>query len=68
MATRRKPPVAAWKPGQSGNPKGRPAGTGEVAKIRAAIALQLPDLLERLMAQAQAVLQFRRHSKRCGRV
>ena len=51
MATK-KAPAHAWKPGQSGNPKGRPTGTGEVAKIRAAIALQVPALLERLMAQA----------------
>ena len=52
MATRRKPAAAAWKPGQSGNPKGRPAGTGEVAKLRAAIADRVPELLSKLMAQA----------------
>ena len=52
MATRRKPPAAAWKPGQSGNPKGRPTGTGEVAKLRAAIADRVPELLSKLMAQA----------------
>ena len=52
MATRRKPPAAAWKPGQSGNPKGRPAGSGEVAKLRAAIADRVPELLKKLMAQA----------------
>lgn len=51
MATR-KPPAAAWKPGQSGNPKGRPAGSGEVAKLRAAIADRVPELLSKLMAQA----------------
>ena len=51
MATR-KPPAAAWKPGQSGNPKGRPAGSGEVAKLRAAIADRVPELLAKLMAQA----------------
>ena len=44
--TTRKPPAAAWKPGQSGNPKGRPAGTGEVGKLRAAIAKRVPDLLD----------------------
>ena len=54
MATRRKPPAAAWKPGQSGNPKGRPAGTGEVAKLRAAIAGQVPAILESLTAAALA--------------
>ena len=52
MATRRNPPAAAWKPGQSGNPKGRPAGTGEVAKLRAAIADRVPELLAAMMARA----------------
>ena len=52
MAIRRKPPAAAWKPGQSGNPKGRPAGTGEVAKLRAAIADRVPELLAAMMARA----------------
>ena len=52
MATRRKPPAAAWKPGQSGNPQGRPAGSGGVAKLRAAIADRVPELLSKLMAQA----------------
>ena len=54
MATRRKPPAAAWKPGQSGNPKGRPAGTGEVAKLRAAIAGSVPAILESLTTAALA--------------
>lgn len=53
MATR-KPPAAAWKPGQSGNPKGRPAGSGEVAKLRAAIAGQVPAILQSLTAAALA--------------
>ena len=53
MATR-KPPAAAWKPGQSGNPKGLPAGSGEVAKLRAAIAGQVPAILESLTAAALA--------------
>ena len=53
MATR-KPPAAAWKPGQSGNPKGRPPGAGEVAKLRAAIAGQVPAILESLTAAAMA--------------
>ena len=54
MATRRKPPAAAWKPGQSGNPKGRPTGTGEVAKLRAAIAGNVPAILESLTTAALA--------------
>lgn len=48
----RKPPAAAWKPGQSGNPAGRKPGTGEVAKLRAAIADRVPELLAKLMTQA----------------
>jgi len=31
-----------WKAGQSGNPAGRPAGVGEVSKVRAAIAERIP--------------------------
>jgi len=53
MATR-KPPAAAWKPGQSGNPKGRPPGVGEVAKLRAAIADNVPAILESLTTAALA--------------
>ncbi len=53
MATR-KPPAAAWKPGQSGNPKGRPTGTGEVARMRAAIAGNVPAILDSLTSAALA--------------
>lgn len=48
----RKVPRTAWKAGQSGNPRGRKAGTGEVAQIRAAIAGRLPELLDKLMQRA----------------
>lgn len=41
-----------WKPGQSGNPAGRTPGTGEVAKIRAAIADRVPELLDAMMTRA----------------
>lgn len=51
MTERRKPP-GRWKPGESGNPKGRTPGTGEVAKLRAAIADRVPELLAKLMTQA----------------
>ena len=51
--TTKKPP-AAWKPGQSGNPKGRPTGTGEVAKLRAAIAASVPAILQSLTSAAIA--------------
>ena len=51
--TTKKPP-AAWKPGQSGNPAGRPPGTGEVAKLRAAIAGNVPAILKSLTDAAIA--------------
>lgn len=52
MTTAKKRPPGRWKVGESGNPAGRKPGTGEVAKIRAAIADRVPELLEKLMAQA----------------
>ena len=50
---RAKPP-RAWKPGQSGNPAGRKPGTGEVAKLRAAISEHVPAIVERLTEAALA--------------
>lgn len=41
-----------WKPGESGNPKGRKPGTGEVGRIRASIAARVPELLAAMMARA----------------
>lgn len=52
MTMTKKAPPHAWKPGQSGNPTGRKPGTGEVAKIRAAIADKVPDILNALLARA----------------
>ncbi len=43
MSDKNRPP-GAWKPGESGNPKGRPLGVGEVSKLRAAIAERVPEL------------------------
>jgi hypothetical protein len=48
----KKAPPHAWKAGQSGNPKGRPAGAGEVSKIRAAISERVPELLAAMMTKA----------------
>jgi len=43
-----------WKPGESGNPNGRPAGAGEVAKLRDSISVHIPDILEKLVTKAKA--------------
>jgi len=42
-----------WKPGVSGNPKGRPQGTGEVAKLRASISEHVPEIVKKLVEQAK---------------
>lgn len=47
-----KKPTGGWKPGQSGNPAGRKPGTGEVAKLRAAIAKRVPDIVDAMMTKA----------------
>ena len=53
MTERKKPPAGhGWKKGQSGNPAGRPRGSGEVSKLRAAIAGRVPEILDKLMRQA----------------
>ncbi|TSA15834.1 MAG: hypothetical protein D4R79_00070 [Comamonadaceae bacterium] len=52
MTTAKQKPPGRWKPGESGNPKGRTPGSGEVAKIRASISARVPDILARLIEQA----------------
>lgn len=42
-----------WKPGQSGNPKGKPKGSGEVQKLREAISLHVPGIIKQLLTAAQ---------------
>jgi hypothetical protein len=42
----------SWKPGQSGNPAGRPPGGGKIGKLRAAIGERVPELLAAMMVKA----------------
>jgi hypothetical protein len=44
----------AFKKGQSGNPKGRPRGTGANARLRQAIARDVPEILTALATAAKA--------------
>ena len=42
-----------WKPGQSGNPKGKPKGSGrQVAELRAAIDKHVPSIVRQLVSAA----------------
>lgn len=41
-----------WKPGQSGNPKGREPGSGKVAALRKAIEAKVPAIVKRLTEAA----------------
>ena len=43
-----------WKPGTSGNPKGKPPGSGALQKMRASIAADVPDILAGLVTAAKA--------------
>lgn len=42
-----------WLPGQSGNPKGKTPGSGELQKLRASIAADVPDILAKLITAAK---------------
>ncbi len=42
-----------WQPGQSGNPKGRPRGTGKVAEMRDSIAEHIPGILNQVVKAAK---------------
>ena len=53
MTTTERKKRGRWKAGESGNPKGRTPGTGEVAKLRASIALHLPDIIAQLETRAR---------------
>ena len=51
MTEKKKP--GRWKAGESGNPKGRPPGAGEVAKLRAAIGEHVPEIIAQLVTAAR---------------
>lgn len=53
MTTTEKKKRGRWKVGESGNPKGRTPGTGEVSKLRASIALHLPEIIAQLVTKAK---------------
>ena len=42
-----------WQPGQSGNPKGKTPGSGELQKLRASIAADVPEILAGLATAAK---------------
>ena len=42
-----------WKPGQTGNPKGRPPGVSVITKMRESLAGDVPDILAGLVAAAK---------------
>ena len=44
----------AWKPGQSGNPRGKRPGQTPRGKFRALVNDAIPDIVARLVAAAQA--------------
>lgn len=43
-----------FEPGQSGNPSGRPRGSGTTATLRADIAKHVPEIITKLVEQAKA--------------
>lgn len=43
-----------WKPGESGNPKGRARGSGDIGMLRRSIAAHVPDIIARLVQAATA--------------
>lgn len=46
--------AGGWKAGQSGNPKGKTPGSGELQKLRAALAADVPEILAVLGTAAKS--------------
>ena len=45
--------ISRWKPGQTGNPKGRPPGQSEITRLRASLAGDVPAILAGLVLAAK---------------
>ena len=45
--------ISRWKPGQTGNPKGRPPGQSEITRLRASLDGDVPEILAGLMMAAK---------------
>lgn len=52
--TAAKPRGKPFRPGTSGNPKGRPASASTVAKLRASIAKDIPEIIAKQVELAKA--------------
>lgn len=52
--TKPKANKTSFQPGQSGNPNGKKPGTGELQKLRAALADHLPDIIDQLVESAKS--------------
>jgi hypothetical protein len=46
--------TSKWKPGQTGNPKGRPPGQSEITTLRKSIMNDAPEILAGLVTAAKA--------------
>jgi len=53
MTNKTKKP-GTWSAGQSGNPKGKPPGTGALQRLRAGLDQHLPDILTAMVDAAKA--------------